>query len=134
MLIVEEFGDRAARRRVPDVLQAVNLDSILAVLLTGPELADSLLELHHSLREQLRQLARRSRYGRDSVQVHSVGYLFDVVEDVVKTSRKGGDVLIVKGGDEGFVEGAHDLVSVLIPQVLEFLDLPLVRREVLHVL
>src|SRR3712207_5206894 len=128
MLIVEELGDRAARRRVPDVLQAVNLDRILAVLLTGPELADS-------LREQLRQLARRSRYGRDSVQVHGVGYLLDVVEDVVKTSRKGGDVLVVNRGDEGFVEGAHDLVGVLVPQGRAMLDRPLLaRREVLHVL
>src|SRR3712207_3268475 len=115
MLTAEEFGDRAARRRVPDILKAVNLVSILAALLTGPELADSLLELHHSLREELRQLTCRPRYGRDSVQVHGVGDLLDIVDDVVKTSRKSGDVLMVKGCDEGLVEGAHDLVSVLIP-------------------
>ncbi len=50
-----------------------------------------------------------------------------------RPGREGVDVLVVEGGDEGPVEGAHDLVRDLVALVLEGLDLPLTRREVRHV-
>ena len=60
----------------------------------------------------------------------SVGYLLYVVEDVLHTGREGVDVLVVEGGDEGPIEGAHDLVGDLVALVLEVLDFTPVRREV----
>ena len=129
----EKRGDRAARGRVSDVFEAVHLDSVLTVLLTGSELTDRLLELRHRLRQEVSQLTRRSGYDHDLVKVHRVCDLFDVIEDVVKTGRKGGDVLVVEGGDKGLVEGAHGFISVFISQALEVLDLPLSGREVPHV-
>src|SRR5215203_1629142 len=103
MLTPEELGDRAARGRVADVFEAVNLDSVLAVLLTRSEVADRLLELRHCLRQEVSQVNRRSGYGHDLVKVHRVGDLFDVVENIVETGRKGRDVLVVEGGDKGLV-------------------------------
>src|SRR5215212_7140818 len=85
MLTLKKPGDRAARDRVSHVLEAVNLDSVLAVLLTRSELADRLLELRHRLRQEVSQLNRRSGYGHDLVKVHRVGDLFDVVENIVET-------------------------------------------------
>src|SRR5215207_765182 len=132
MLTLKKPGDRAARDRVSHVLEAVNLDSVLAILLTRSELADRMLELRHRLRQEVSQLNRRSGYCHDLVKVHRVGDLFDVVENVVETGRKGGDVLVVEGGDEGLVEGAYGLISDLVTEVLKVLDLPLARREVPH--
>src|SRR5215208_5643178 len=103
MLTLEKSGDRAARGRVSDVLEAVHLDSVLTVLLTRSELADSLLKLRHRLPQEVSQLNRRSGYGHDLVKVHRVGDLFDVVENVVETGRKGGDVLMVEWGNKGLV-------------------------------
>src|SRR5215211_2397218 len=113
-----------ARRRVSDVLEAVNFDSVLAVLLTRSELADRMLELRHRLRQEVSQLNRRSGYCHDLVKVHRVGDLFDVVENVVETGRKGGDVLVVEGGDEGLVEEdarADEYRSLLFEEVVEAL-------------
>src|SRR5215210_1754888 len=129
-LALEELGDRVARGRVPDVLEAVDLDGVLAVLLAGSEFAYGLLQLLHRLCQEIGQLVRRPWYRRDPVQVHRVGYLLDVVEDVVEAGREGGDVLVVKGGDERLVEAAHDLVGDLVAPVLEVLDLPPTRRKV----
>ncbi len=98
--------------------------------LTGLELADRLLELRDRAREQPRQLAGGLGNGRDPVQVGRVGYLLYVVEDVVHTGREGVDVLVVEGGDEGPIEGAHDLVGDLVAPVLKVLDFPLVGWEV----
>src|SRR5215212_7151390 len=99
----EKRGDRAARGRVSDVLEAVNLDSVLAVFLTRSELADRLLELRHCLSQEVSQLNRRLWYGHDLVKVHRVGDLFDVVENIVETGRKRRDVLVIEGGDKGLV-------------------------------
>src|SRR5918911_4830436 len=99
----EKRGDRAARGRVSDVLEAVNLDSVLTVLLTRSELPDRLLELRHRLRQEVSQLNRRSGYGHDLVKVHRVGDLFDVVENIVETGRKRRDVLVIEGGDKGLI-------------------------------
>jgi uncharacterized membrane-anchored protein len=40
---------------------------------------------------------------------------------------------VIEGGDKGFVEGAHDLISILVALALEVFNLPLSRREVPHV-
>src|SRR5918997_5717558 len=45
-------------------------------------------------------------------------------------SSEGIDVLVVKGGDEGTLESAHDLVGEFVPLVLKILDLPLKHRKV----
>src|SRR5215212_2023959 len=119
-----------ARRRVSDVLEAVNLDGVLTVLLARSELADRPLELHHRLRQEVRQLARRQGYSRNPVQVHRVGDLFYIVEYVVEAGRQSGDVLVVEGGDEGLVEAAHDLVRDPVTQPLEVLDLPPAVRQI----
>src|SRR5215203_198399 len=121
------------RGRVSDVLKAVNLDSVLAVLLAGSEHADRLLELRDRLGQQVRQLASRPGYDHDPVQVYRVGDLFDVVEYVVEAGRKGGDVLVIERGDEALVEGAHDLVRDPITLPLEILYLPPAGREVLGI-
>src|SRR5919112_2079529 len=131
-LSLEELGDRVTRRRVSEVLEAMNLDSVPPVLLARSELPDRLLELHHRLRQQVGQLNRRRGYGRDSVEVHRVSDLLDVVDDVIEAGRKGRDVLVVEGRDKRLVQGPHDLVGVLVTQVLEVLDLLLSRREVFH--
>src|SRR5215210_5096949 len=98
MLALKELGDRASRRGVSYVLKAVDLDSVLTAFLFSPKRTDRRLELRYRLGEEIRQLTRRSRYGLDSVQVHRVGDLFDIVEDVVEPGGKGGDILVVEGG------------------------------------
>jgi hypothetical protein len=103
---------------------------VLVASLAGLELADRLLELRDRPCEEPRQLARGLGDGRDAVQVGRVGDLLDVVEDVVQTGCEGVDIFVVEGGDEGPVEGAHDLVGDLVAPMLESLDLPLTRRKV----
>lgn len=132
-LAAEELRDGAARDRVTDVLEPVDLDDVLITLLTGLEPAYSLLELRHRLREETPQLKRRFGNGRDPVQVGRVGDLLDVVEDVVQTGRELVDILAIEGGNEGPVEGTYDLVGQIVPLVLEVLDLPPARRKVRHV-
>src|SRR5919199_58898 len=131
--VAEEFGDGAARGRVAHVFEPVNLDEVSVVPLARFELVDHPLELRHRLCEKPSQLARGSGDVRDPVQVGRVGDLLDVVEDVVETGREGVDVLVVEGGNEGTIEGAHDLVGKLVSLVLEVLDLLLARWEIRHV-
>src|SRR5215210_1100432 len=110
-LALEELSDRVARRRVSDILEPVNFDGVLAILLARSELAYRLLELRHRLRQEVGQFARWLGYGRHPVKVHRIRDLFDIVEDVVETGRKGGDVLVVEGGNEGLVEGPPGFVG-----------------------
>src|SRR5829696_10395585 len=82
-LAAEELGDGASRRRVPRVLEPVDLGAVRVDPYTGLELADRLLELRDRAREQLRQHVGGLGNGRDPVQVGRVGYLLYVIEDVV---------------------------------------------------
>ena len=132
-MAAEEFGDGVTRRRVAYVLEPVDLGAVLVHPLPGLELADRLLEVRDRLREEPRQLARGIGDGRDPVQVCRIGNLLDVVEDVVETGREGVDVLVVERGDEGSIQGAHDLVGKLVALVLEGLDLPPACRKIRHV-
>ena len=121
-----------ARRAVESPLSS-SLCTSRAVLvdpLTGLEFADRLLELRDGQREKPRQLARGLGDGRHPVEVGRIGDLLYVVEDIVQAGGEGVDVLVVKGGDEGPVEGAHDLVGDPVAPVLQSLDLPLALGEV----
>src|SRR5712691_3177294 len=132
----EQGRHRSVHQVIRQVFETVNLkgDSL--------DLAPVLPVVNHAygLKEESRRLGNRvaqedHRIGRaiDPVQQEAVRRGIDHVEDVVLATCERLDILAVDWRNERLVQFFENAVGDVVPSVLDVLDLPPLRRDVLEV-
>src|SRR5919112_315649 len=125
--VVEERRDRVPARAVAVVLQAVDLDRVVAQVLEVAQARHGLGDLPGRLQQDVRHALGLLHRRLDLVQPEVVGHLVDQVDDVVHVRRQLEDVLAVDRRDERRVQPVVDVVGDPVALLLADHD---VAREV----
>src|SRR5512143_801361 len=124
IMIVDELAEGVAVLAVDPVLEPVDLDAVLlhAEILLRAELPERLFQDiggHLEVFGNGNDLRRRLF---DLVHCHSVHGGPHQVDDIGDPGRERMDVFAVDGGEEGFVQVLHDVVSEHVAFLLELVD------------